>query len=509
MSAAEPHAFADPLRDPEAEQLFVGVLLRSPTEVLGQVNGLDTRHFSEPLHALAYGAAINIHQAGGLPTLKAVFDRLRGDDLSLGLSVEQIGEHLERLTLAYSATLAEDAGRAGHRVADLAIRRQLAESYETAALALRRDHNRSASDILAEIPSSLPGASSERLRLMRPSEFDWQAAQYNLIDGLIGHRMLMLHFGPSGAFKTATAIDMAMHIVLGWPWCGRDVAKGSVIYLAPEGAHSVSLRHRAWCKYHGIDPEDDTIPFRLVPARIDLCRTEDDARAIIANIKAAEAEIGAPKLVIGDTVSRALAGGDENSPADMGALVRNADLIREETGATVDLIHHSPLSDSERSRGHQALNNASEVRLCSSTITDTLFKITAPHLKDGPSGSISILFDARTIEVGKNDKGDPVCGIVAVQSEVKPAGERGRPKARQLTDRQLRALQALQEEARTAKRWEFSADEVVQLWIKGGAIDGDKPENAQRARASELRTQLANRGLIKVDGDLIRLVVGS
>jgi hypothetical protein len=70
----------------------------------------------------------------------------------------------------------------------------------------------------------------------------------------------------------------------------------------------------------------------------------------------------------------------------------------------------------------------------------------------------------------------------------------------------MRALQALDEERSRSKRWQFTFAEFLALCIKGGAIDADKPANIQRARASDLRTQLANRGAIKVDGDTIRIV---
>src|SRR6185503_11045542 len=60
------------------------------------------------------------------------------------------------------------------------------------------------------------------------------------------------------------------------------------------------------------------------------------------------------RLVVIDTVSRALAGGNENSSEDMGALVQNVLRIQEGTGAHVLLTHHVP-HDQNRMQGHGAL----------------------------------------------------------------------------------------------------------------------------------------------------------
>ena len=42
-----------------------------------------------------------------------------------------------------------------------------------------------------------------------------------------------------------------------------------------------------------------------------------------------------------DTLSRIMAGGDENNAADMTALIRNIDTLRAATGAHVVLVHHT------------------------------------------------------------------------------------------------------------------------------------------------------------------------
>ena len=62
-------------------------------------------------------------------------------------------------------------------------------------------------------------------------------------------------------------------------------------------------------------------------------------------------------LVIVDTVSRALCGGDENSPKDMGALIANLGRIQGDADIHLLLTHHQP-AEKERMRGHGALLGA-------------------------------------------------------------------------------------------------------------------------------------------------------
>jgi hypothetical protein len=49
------------------------------------------------------------------------------------MSREQIAKHLDGLAAAYSTTMSDDAERAAVRVADLAIRRDLAKRLQDAA----------------------------------------------------------------------------------------------------------------------------------------------------------------------------------------------------------------------------------------------------------------------------------------------------------------------------------------------------------------------------------------
>lgn len=152
-----------------------------------------------------------------------------------------------------------------------------------------------------------------------------------LIEGLLDCTALSVMFGPSGCGKTFFALDLAAHITLGRPWRGRAVLQGAVVYVAPEGGYGILERLTAFSCKHGIDPED--VPFFVIPEPIDLCNSDEDVGLLIARLR------DLPKhqpvrLIVVDTVSRALAGGNENSSDHMGALIKRCDELRAATGAT-------------------------------------------------------------------------------------------------------------------------------------------------------------------------------
>jgi hypothetical protein len=62
-----------------------------------------------------------------------------------------------------------------------------------------------------------------------------------------------------------------------------------------------------------------------------------------------------PGLIILDTMARTFGGGDENSASDMGAFVRNADLLKEELGTAILVVHHPGRNVKRGPRGSTAL----------------------------------------------------------------------------------------------------------------------------------------------------------
>jgi len=113
------------------------------------------------------------------------------------------------------------------------------------------------------------------------------------------------------------------------------------------------------------------MPFLAITSPIDLCSDAADLERLIAMVRGID--IGTPiGLIIIDTLSRVMAGGNENSPEDMGALVRNIDRLRAETGAATILVHHSGKELARGARGHSLLRAAADTEIEMTCISSNL-----------------------------------------------------------------------------------------------------------------------------------------
>jgi hypothetical protein len=143
-------------------------------------------------------------------------------------------------------------------------------------------------------------------------------------------------------------------------------------------------------------------------------------------------------MLIVDTVSRALCGGDENSPKDMGALIANLGRIQGDLDIHLLLTHHQP-AEKERMRGHGALLGAVDT-------TVHITKTTAGRLAEVVKSSDHeegqrIAFNLTGVTVGTYEQGDPITAPVVIEAM---AGVTPKKKAK-LSDAAKVAINALQE----------------------------------------------------------------
>ncbi len=238
----------------------------------------------------------------------------------------------------------------------------------------------------------------------------------DFVEGLLIRAAMSVIYGPSNCGKTFLMADLALHVALGWKWWGRDVTQGAVIYCALEGAFGIRNRVAAFALHHGLDGQD--IPFAIIPVALNILNPEADTDRLIAAIEEAAGKLGMPvALVVMDTLSRAIAGGNENSPEDMGRLVANSDKIRQVTGAHIAWVHHSGKDQALGARGHSLLRAA----------TDTEIEISRPDA-DSPSTARvtkqreleiegTFTFSLHRVELGLNQRGKPVTSCVVEPAE--------------------------------------------------------------------------------------------
>jgi len=254
-----------------------------------------------------------------------------------------------------------------------------------------------------------------------------------LIDGLLDAGALSVIYGDSNSGKTFVALDLAFHVSTGILWNERAVKRGLVVYVAAEGGTRIRKRLAALKKRHEDRVGDGVAPlFALVRFPIDLRSSDANAKELVALVRNAEADTGEKCVwVIIDTLSRAMAGGDENSPVDMGRIVVAADTIRGDTGAHFTFVHHTGKDAARGARGHSLLRAAtdSELEITPSTVCATKQR--------DMEGDFAIGFALSDIHIGVDPNGAPIKSAVVewngeAAKPAKAADAKSVPRSRRL-----------------------------------------------------------------------------
>jgi hypothetical protein len=244
----------------------------------------------------------------------------------------------------------------------------------------------------------------------RFAEIDPTPIKKWLVKDFLGAGEMSCAYGPPGSAKSLLAGDLAAHVAWGQDWMGRRVSQGAVLFVAIERAGLVKRRLAGISQHHGIAE----LPLAVLSGSIDLCHGRSGVDGILECAKRLTDEAGGDVgLVVIDTVSRALAGGNENSSEDMGALVQNVLHIQEGTGAHVLLTHHVP-HDQNRMRGHGALLAACDTTLRIETNGD-LRTATVEKTNDGAEGE-RVSFAIESVELDQ----DPITGDVTSAPVLRP-----------------------------------------------------------------------------------------
>lgn len=238
----------------------------------------------------------------------------------------------------------------------------------------------------------------------------------DFVQGVLVEQGAAVVYGESNAGKTFWTTDLALHVAAGMPWNGRRIEAGGVIYCVLEGGAGFRNRVAAWRSKHAMNGKE--LPFAAIPASLNLLHPSADTPRLVAAIKAAAERIGGPvKLVVIDTLSRALAGGNENAPDDMGALVGNMDTIRTATGASVLFVHHSGKDQAKGARGHSLLRAAVDTEIEVAADEDTPAKTaTVAKQRELKKGDV-FGFTLETVELGRNRHGEAVTTCIVIPSE--------------------------------------------------------------------------------------------
>ena len=252
-----------------------------------------------------------------------------------------------------------------------------------------------------------------------------------LVKGWIGRGQMSVVYGPSNVGKSFFCLDMAFCIASNIEWQGSKVRGGPVLYLATEGGNAFHNRVVALRDEYS-QPD---VPLAVRPSPIDLLRPETDLARLIELCQSIEAEVGAPlSMIVVDTLSRAMAGGDENGPTDMTSFIANLDALRNATGAHIMTVHHSGKDTAKGARGHSSLRAATDTEI-ELDVDGSIRTATSTKQRDLEPKE-PIVFQLKVHELGRDEDGDPVttCTITeASEDDIADANQKRPSGANQKT----------------------------------------------------------------------------
>jgi hypothetical protein len=332
----------------------------------------------------------------------------------------------------------------------------------------------------------------------RPKLFvrDWdeikpRLADTYLIQRLLGESAMSVVYGESNVGKTFFAMAVAYAVAAGLQFAGRKTQRGAVLYVAAEAGVSAENRVAA-LQHHFKGPR---VPFGLVPCPVDLLRPGGDTKPLIELVRQYEAKHGRVRLVVIDTLSRAIAGGNENSPDDMGALVKHLDMLRVTTQAHVMVVHHSGKDTAKGARGHSLLRAATDTEI---EIQSGIAKITKQ--RDMEMGA-SIGFDLKVVDLGTSSEGEKVTSCVAVPISEAEMDFGGTAARNNLVKRALRdAVAANGGKPVSWDAWQQTCTKYIEDGITEGFRDDEKDADWRSSRNSVNKSLRTIRDRLGLDG---------
>lgn len=366
-------------------------------------------------------------------------------------------------------------------------------------------------------PSTVLGITITPAEAKPTLPFFWfDEAQPNLaaddfVEGMLTSGAMSVIYGPSNCGKTFFVLDLALHVAWGREWRGRQIDQGAIVYLSLEGAQGIRNRISAFRKHHKLDKEH--LPFVAMPKPIDLLDSDADVAAVIQLVEYVAAHKRLPvRMVVVDTLSRAMAGGNENSPEDMTALIGNCDRIRDATGAHVCIIHHSGKDEAKGARGHSSLRAATDTEIeIKRDARLTRSTVRVAKQRDLEAGD-PFDFTLKPVALGTNRRNKDVTSCVVLEADETVTIARD---ADQLSEKEARALECLYDtlshrgfEGEPDRNGVVSVYVSVTDWkVRLEATETINRNNADAARVqfNRIRKALETKGKITFQGDAVCL----
>jgi hypothetical protein len=362
----------------------------------------------------------------------------------------------------------------------------------------------------------------------------------DFVEGVLVDGCLAVVYGDSSVGKSFWVIYLGLHIAGGRHWYDRAIDQGIVIYISLEGGKLTKNRVIKAREELKLPPD---VPFALVTCPLDMRTSDADAIRLANTIRQAISQRSGQnlpdddkpvsddaidslppddeeqaiserssqnlpvRLVIIDTMSRALNGGAEND-VDMGLLLKHTDFVRRETGVAILFVAHCGKDAAKGIRGWSGVRAAIdvEIEICK---TDGAHVAHVTKERDLAEGD-RFAFSLKQVEVGLNSRRRMVTTCVVVHADNTHADNAGtaaaatktKTKTSPLGRKFLEALCKAIHEAKTMRSHGHPAC-TIEHWRthcgKNGLFDGNPKEAKNRALFSKYKSELIVKNQVKCD----------
>jgi putative DNA primase/helicase len=256
-----------------------------------------------------------------------------------------------------------------------------------------------------------------------------------IVQGMFTSSSVSILYGDSNSGKTFFALAIAGALSEGLDFMGMKTDPGVVIYLATEAPESIKQRIQAMKKHTGLEYKN----LAVVHEPVNLHEGSGDALSVVDLIKATSESRGPVRMVIADTLARIAAGANENS-GEMQPIMQRFDMIKDQTGAAVLIIHHSGKDTLKGARGWSGIRAHVDTEI-EITQSGKIHTAQITKQRNLSSKGSEIHFKLEIIQMGIGKFGDEVSTCVAVHTDEKP--ETGQEKKdKRIEDRHMERFAA-------------------------------------------------------------------
>lgn len=341
-----------------------------------------------------------------------------------------------------------------------------------------------------------------------------------LIKGVVPARGTGFLVGASRGGKSFVAIDWSLRLAAGAPQImARKAKRVGVAYVAAEDPDGIKTRIEAWRRKW---PRSSYTPFRLITEAPDLLdedsveQLQAELRDIAADFEAEGVRLG---MIVFDTMSRCIAGAEENSSEKMSLAVRALDRIGREAEAFSLVVAHHGKDATRGIRGWSGLDAASDATITveRDDVTPDIRKISFTKVKNGQDGD-ALTFGLERVPIGLVDEdGDEIWSAV-VRYDGPPAVDPPKTTRRKALSPQAEIVlaqlgrlidrgicqdpPATADGVRPGTKAVRKSDLSLEAATSGLQYDGETPD-AYRKRFGRAVNELQIARRIRVEGDAI------